>query len=512
MKKKISIIFMIVLFILFFKNTVNAASLKASVSISGNTATVSVSSDIKLGAYSVTSSVNPASSNSYTGGAANGKKISGSSDTGITSLGTFTYKISSSTVVTFTASGCEDPYMNPVSVASTTVTLTPKASNGNNSNSNNNSGNNGSTSNNGSTNNSGKTVKMITTSPTDFSGFKASNKGPYKVTVENNVSQLNVTVKYSDGSKNSYTKNLQEGSNKISVDGYTIIATRKTAEGEVIPNEIDDEETTDKEDEQKQKLRLDNLVLDDNLNAKLDPNFDSEVFEYTVILGNDYLDLKELYINALPNIDGAKVTIEGNKELTDGETTVTIKVEAEGYETVTYTIKVVKQEIVETEAEPVLEETDDVLDNSKELMKKRIIISSLVCLITFIGIIFIAKECYESTNNLKEKKNNKNRYNEDNDEEYINSKYEESKEENNILEDLYKIKNSEKELSIEKNGNNTEGNSNNNIQKEEKNEIENNNEKIENTEEKMDEFFSRNTRIEFSEGRTRRKHKKGKHS
>ena len=410
-------------------------------------------------------------------------------------------------------SGLGDGDENPISGSKSLSINVKSASNPSNSgNNNNNLGNSGNSSNNGSSNNSSKTVKMITTSPVDFSGFKASNKGPYKVTVENNVSQLNVTVKYSDGSKNAYTKNLQEGSNKISVDGYTIIATRKTAEGEVIPNEIDDEETTDKEDEQKQKLRLDNLVLDDNLNAKLDPNFDSEVFEYTVILGNDYLDLKELYINALPNIDGAKVTIEGNKELTDGETTVTIKVEAEGYETVTYTIKVVKQEIVETEAEPVLEETDDVLDNSKELMKKRIIISSLVCLITFIGIIFIAKECYESTNNLKEKKNNKNRYNEDNDEEYINSKYEESKEENNILEDLYKIKNSEKELSIEKNGNNTEGNSNNNIQKEEQNEIENNNEKIENTEEKMDEFFSRNTRIEFSEGRTRRKHKKGKHS
>ena len=408
-------------------------------------------------------------------------------------------------------SGLGDGDENPISGSKSLSINVKSASNSSNSgNNNNNSGNSGNSSNNGSTNNSGKNVKMITTSPTDFSGFKASNKGPYKVTVENNVSQLNVTVKYSDGSKKSYTKNLQEGSNKISVDGYTIIATRKTAEGEVIPNEIDDEETTDKEDEQKQKLRLDNLVLDDNLNAKLDPNFDSEVFEYTVILGNDYLDLKELYINALPNIDGAKVTIEGNKELTDGETIVTIKVEAEGYETVTYTIKVVKQEIVETEAKPVLEETDDVLNNSKELMKKRIIISSLVCLITFIGIIFIAKECYESTNNLKEKKNNKNRYNEDNDEEYINSKYEEPKEENNILEDLYKIKNGEQEILIEDNSNITENNLNNNTEKEEQNV--NNNEKTENAETKMDEFFSRNTRIEFSEGRTQRKHKKGKHS
>lgn len=413
---------------------------------------------------------------------------------------------SASKSITFTAGNAGQEYVFSLSGGMTDINANNEESvnksvrikvANNSSSTNNNSSNNSSTSNNGSTNNSGKTVKMITTSPTDFSGFKASNKGPYKVTVENNVSQLNVTIKYSDGSKNSYTKNLQEGSNKISVDGYTIIATRKTAEGEVIPNEIDDEETTDKEDEQKQKLRLDNLVLDDNLNAKLDPNFDSEVFEYTVILGNDYLDLKELYINALPNIDGAKVTIEGNKELTDGETTVTIKVEAEGYETVTYTIKVVKQEIVETEAEPVLEETDDFLDNSKELMKKRRIICSLVCLITIIGIIFIAKECYESTNNLEE-----NYYDEDDeyDEEYINSKYE-YPEENNILEDLYKIKNNDTETH------------NTPFLREEQNNIENNNnEKIENTETKMDEFFSKNTRIEFSEGRTRRKHKKGKHS
>lgn len=414
---------------------------------------------------------------------------------------------SASKSITFTAGNAGQEYVFSLSGGMTDINANNEESvnksvrikvANNSSSTNNNSSNNSSTSNNGSTNNSGKTVKMITTSPTDFSGFKASNKGPYKVTVENNVSQLNVTVKYSDGSKKSYTKNLQEGSNKISVDGYTIIATRKTAEGEVIPNEIDDEETTDKEDEQKQKLRLDNLVLDDNLNAKLDPNFDSEVFEYTVILGNDYLDLKELYINALPNIDGAKVTIEGNKELTDGETTVTIKVEAEGYETVTYTIKVVKQEIVETEAEPVLEETDDFLDNSKELMKKRRIICSLVCLITIIGIIFIAKECYESTNNLEE-----NYYDEDDeyDEEYINSKYEYPEEENNILEDLYKIKNNDTETH------------NTPFLREEQNNIENNNnEKIENTETKMDEFFSKNTRIEFSEGRTRRKHKKGKHS
>ena len=500
-KYKILIITITFFLIMFFPKGVNAKYLNVSAPSSGqpgSTVNVSISTDC-TGRFNV----------SVSNGTLNGTNkywLEASSASFSVTLGqSGTTKISVTPALPVSLNKQD---INDLGGQTKGISISSSNSNSNNQNSNN-SNNSGSTSNNGSTSNSGKTVKMITTNPTDFSGFKASNKGPYKVTVENKVSQLNITVKYSDGSKNSYAKNLQEGSNKISVDGYTIIATRKTAEGEVIPNEIDNEETTDKKDEQKQKLRLDNLVLDDNLNVKLDPNFDPEVFEYTVILGNDYLDLKELYINALPNIDGAKVTIEGNKELTDGETTVTIKVEAEGYETVTYTIKVVKQEIVETEAEPVLEETDDNLDSSKELMKKRIIICSLVCLITFIGIIFIAKECYESTNKLKEKKNSSNRYKEDenNNEELINSKYEESKEENNILEDLYKIKNSEKETILENKNNIAEEGLNNKIENNT-----NNNETIENTESKMDEFFSQNTRIEFSEGKVRRKHKKGKHS
>lgn len=414
---------------------------------------------------------------------------------------------SASKSITFTAGNAGQEYVFSLSGGMTDINANNEESvnksvrikvANNSSSTNNNSSNNSSTSNNGSTNNSGKTVKMITTSPKFTGKFNTGTK-KYYIKAGKDVQQLKVTVEYIEGKTKTYTKNLESGQRSYTFDGYQIIVTKDSEEGEVIPNEID-EETTEQKDEQKQKLRLDNLVLDDNLNAKLDPNFDSEVFEYTVILGNDYLDLKELYINALPNIDGAKVTIEGNKELTDGETTVTIKVEAEGYETVTYTIKVVKQEIVETEAEPVLEETDDFLDNSKELMKKRRIICSLVCLITIIGIIFIAKECYESTNNLEE-----NYYDEDEDdeydEEYINSKYEYPEEENNILEDLYKIKNNDTETH------------NTPFLREEQNNIENNNnEKIENTETKMDEFFSKNTRIEFSEGRTRRKHKKGKHS
>ena len=488
-KYKILIITITFILIMFFPKVANAKYLNVSTPSSGqpgSTVSVTVSTDC-TGRFNV----------SVSNGTLNGTNkywIEASSASFSVTLGqSGTTKISVTPALPVSLNKQD---INDLGGQTKSISINSSNSNSNNQNSNN-SNNNGSTLNNGSSNNSSKTVKMITTSPVNFSGFTASKKGPYRVTVGKDVQQLKILVKYTDGTTNTYTKNLESGQRSYSFDGYKIIVTKNSEESEVIPNEIDDEETTDKEDEQKQKLRLDNLVLDDNLNAKLDPNFDSEVFEYTVILGNDYLDLKELYINALPNIDGAKVTIEGNKELTDGETTVTIKVEAEGYETVTYTIKVVKQEIVETEAEPVLEETDDVLDNSKELMKKRRIICSLVCLITIIGIIFIAKECYESTNNLEE-----NYYDEDDeyDEEYINSKYE-YPEENNILEDLYKIKNNDTETH------------NTPFLREEQNNIENNNnEKIENTETKMDEFFSKNTRIEFSEGRTRRKHKKGKHS
>lgn len=241
------------------------------------------------------------------------------------SVGTITVTVSPS------SAGLGDGDENPIT-GSKSVSITVQG--------NSNSGSSSSESNSGSSSTSSSSsaaLSMISTSPVDFSGFK-SDKYKYYITVENSVTEIGVSAKGKNGSTYSVSgnKNLQEGTNKITVtakngsstQNYYIYVTRKTANNEeVIPNEIEENK---KEDEQKQTLRLDNLVLDDNINVKLDPNFDPEIFEYTVILGTDYFDLKELYINALPNIDGAKVTIEGNKELTDGESNITIKVEAEG--------------------------------------------------------------------------------------------------------------------------------------------------------------------------------------
>ena len=198
---------------------------------------------------------------------------------------------------------------------------------------------------------------MITTSPVDFKGFKTASSGPYYVTVENSVTELKVGATSKNGSTYSVkgNTNLQEGTNKITVTAkngnstkeYYIYVTRKTANNEpVIPNQIDED---NKKPEEEKQLRLNNIILDDKLNVKLDPNFDSEIFEYTLILGNEYLDLEEILIKAVANVEGAIITISGNENLIDGENIIKIVVAQKGYETVTYTIKVIKGPLEQTQ-------------------------------------------------------------------------------------------------------------------------------------------------------------------
>ncbi len=369
----------------------------------------------------------------------------------------------------------------------------------------------------GSSTSSKKSVKMINTNP-DFTGFNPSNKGPYKLTVENNISKITGTVTYTDGSKNSFTRNLQEGTNNITVEGYTIKVIRKTSEDDVIPNVGDEQEET----EQK-LLRLENLVLDDTLNIKLEPNFDPEIFEYKVILGNDYLDLEELLISAIPNVDSANITIDGNKNLKDGENIVTITVESEGLETVTYTIIVIKgpvEDAIETVAQ-VSDIDENLLNNSKELLKKRIILCTLIFLIALIGIVFIIKERIESKKNKEGKR--KDKYEEEyQDENFEDNNYNEKEieetteedEEKDILERIFnKDKNEVEDIKQPKEIEETE----NPIKEKQEDKTEDKTEeKTENKRDNkttIDEFFNSTKRIEFEEEKsTRRRHGKGKHS
>ena len=75
------------------------------------------------------------------------------------------------------------------------------------------------------------------------------------------------------------------------------------------------------------------------LQGTLTPEFKKDVKEYTVQVGTD---VTELQLDAVPEDEKAKVTVEGNTDLKDGENKVTIKVMAEDESKTVYTLIVNK--------------------------------------------------------------------------------------------------------------------------------------------------------------------------
>lgn len=501
MLKKIK--YIILLFIIILCFNIDSYGMSVSLNKSNVSLTQGNSTSVTITANDATGNISVSSSNS------NVATASLSTDWLENSSATINIRAVGIGTATITISGkvANDAGTNQTNVNKTiNVIVTNASSSGNNSGiSNNNGGNSGS-----STSSSTAELSNIKTSPVDFKGFRKANSGPYYVTVENSVTKIGVSATSTNGSTYTVSGNtdLQVGTNKVTVTAkkanntkeYYIYVTRKASNDEKItPNQIDKDE--DEKEEEDKKLRLTNIILDDSLNIKLDPNFDPEIFEYTVILGEDYLDLEEILINAIANIENAKVTIKGNENLVDGENIVIITVEAKGYETVTYMIKVMKQKVEETIAEPVLEISDDVLDNSDEILKKKIAICLLTSLIALIGIIFIAKQCYESTNDQKDYLQDNNEYISSN--QIIHNNYDNNKkdiQEDNILQDIYtknhfKDSKEEKLLQEEK------------LQRQERT----NKETDEKTDKvSLDEFF--NTQMNFYEGKPSRRRGKGKHS
>ena len=85
-----------------------------------------------------------------------------------------------------------------------------------------------------------------------------------------------------------------------------------------------------------QNANLKSLILEE---TDLAPEFKSEITEYTATVG---LDVKNIKVTAEAEDSEATVTVKGNKDLEEGENTITIVVEAEAGNTKTYTIKVTK--------------------------------------------------------------------------------------------------------------------------------------------------------------------------
>ncbi|MGN1271266.1 MAG: cadherin-like beta sandwich domain-containing protein [Clostridia bacterium] len=85
-----------------------------------------------------------------------------------------------------------------------------------------------------------------------------------------------------------------------------------------------------------ENANLKSLVLE---GTDLAPEFKATTLEYTAIVG---LDVENIKVTAEAEDSEATVTVKGNKDLEEGENTITIIVEAEAGNTKTYTVKVTK--------------------------------------------------------------------------------------------------------------------------------------------------------------------------
>lgn len=266
------------------------------------------------------------------------------------------------------------------------ISVTKSSSSSNSgSNSQNNSGTNNTTT---STKSSNANVKMITTSPVDFSGFKANKTSGYSVTVENNIDKINVNVTKEDTKANVSLVNktnsdtgkswvyIAEGDNEINVtitseDGknqktYTINVTRKTKEDKTEETSNGNTEERPEEntetDPLEEKFGLSELKIE---GLEIEPQFQTDIYEYKVELKED---LDKLNITTLATKANATVEITGNENLKEGENIITILVKGENEdETAAYQIVVNK----------ILEKQENTENNSNQDKIKKIIIVSI---------------------------------------------------------------------------------------------------------------------------------------
>lgn len=130
---------------------------------------------------------------------------------------------------------------------------------------------------------------------------------------------------------------------------------------------------------------------------ELTPEFNPDVTSYSANIGEE---VTEVEVVAEVNNEKTKYEIAGNKELKDGENTVTIIVTAEDGTVTTYEIKLLKN----VEPAPVEDNTNNTPETTNKTENKvnykLIIIISAIVLITLIGIAF-AIACYRKQDNTE---------------------------------------------------------------------------------------------------------------
>lgn len=279
--------------------------------------------------------------------------------------------------------------------ASKIIKVTKQNSSGNN----NNSGTNNNSSNptTPSTTEKSKvaTLANLGITPNDFSGFKA-NTFNYNVEVPNEIESIEVYAKKGQNGQTISglgTKKLNEGQNKIEVivtaeDGktkktYTINVTRKNKE------EIQQEEQPEEQNEDQPMEEIFGLSELKIEGYELDPQFQTDIYEYRVDLKED---LEKLDITTLATEANSTVEVTGNENLVDGENIITITVKGENEEKIA-TYQIIVNKILSTTKNDTNLETDH-----KQMISQIVIISAILVIAFVILIIIIVK--IKKTKNL----------------------------------------------------------------------------------------------------------------
>ena len=156
------------------------------------------------------------------------------------------------------------------------------------------------------------------------SGAKISGTGNKELKTGTNT--VTITVTGPNGATKSYTVRIRK------------LADTSNNQPNVPNNKTEQPKETEPEPEQEpepQLLRLSYLTIED---VEMSPEFNSEVFEYSAAVTN----VENIEIVAVANYDDAKIEIIGDKNLSDGENEVIVKVTKNDEEEVSYKIVVTK--------------------------------------------------------------------------------------------------------------------------------------------------------------------------
>lgn len=238
----------------------------------------------------------------------------------------------------------------------------------------------------------------------DFTGFKRDRK-EYSIEVPNKITSLTVYATPVDSKAKvvgTGKVTLKEGDNTVTVTVTAEAGNTETYTLKIKRNTTAEDEAGDSDETQTDNVSgafgLSSLDIDD---VKLNPEFDTEIYQYTIDLTED---LSQLEIETIPTADDTTVEIVGNENLHEGENLITILVKNKKTgQTATYQITVNKNVNSETESDgsEQVEEFNWLKPSTwgKEEIIKVVIIAVLIVLI-IIAIILKVKL-------VKEKKSEK---------------------------------------------------------------------------------------------------------